>query len=39
LNKKSIDNEEFKRKAIELLKDSDDEETNTNNGGGSGEED
>jgi hypothetical protein len=38
-DKKSIGNEEFKRKMIELLKGSDDEETNTNNGGGSGEED
>jgi hypothetical protein len=38
-DKKSIDNEEFKRKMNELLKGSDDEETNTNNGGGSGEED
>jgi hypothetical protein len=38
-DKKPIDNEEFKRKAIELLKDSDDEEMNNNNGGGSGEED
>jgi hypothetical protein len=38
-DKKSIDNEEFKRKMIELLKGSGDEEANTNNGGGSGEED
>jgi hypothetical protein len=38
-DKKPIDNEEFKRKAIELLQSSDDENANTNNGGGSGEED
>jgi hypothetical protein len=38
-DKKSIDNEEFKRKMNELLKGSDDEDTNTSNGGGSGEED
>jgi hypothetical protein len=37
-DKESIDNEEFNRKAIELLQSSNDEETNTNNGGGSGEE-
>jgi hypothetical protein len=37
-DKKSIDDEEFKRKAIELLKGSDDEDANTSNGGGSGEE-
>jgi hypothetical protein len=36
-DKKSIDNEEFKRKAIELLKGSDDEDTHTTIG--SGEED
>jgi hypothetical protein len=38
-DKKPTGNEELKRKAIELLKGSDDEDTNTNNGGGSGEED